>query len=342
MKPQPRTEAFNVLGQSLEALIASLLNDRNVRLRPKYPDLPFGEDVPYVAWLRERFRIFVDWLRATYGQPLGLGDIDADVLRAFLRYLQEERKKRWRVNGGWQERPLAPSTVRAFYNALRILFRFGEEEGWAPNPMKRLKPPALPQPLLPTPDDTTISRLLNLWPQQTFLGARNHAITVLFLGSGVRLSELASLQLPDDFDWTAGRIRIWGKGRRQEWVPIDGDVVKVLWQWSTLRGRVAGPEGALFVGRDGQPLSKSAIQSIFKRAKRALGLRGQRAMSPHALRRGYARLAARQGMSVFQLQDILRHRDIRTTRGYVRFNEDDLLQAQRRASVLRGFLKRRS
>jgi len=288
---------------------------------------------------------FAEWMQRKRGRVLGVADIDRDVIRGFLRYLQTERKKTWRrkEKGGEIEvsRPLSPSTVRGYFNVLRVLFRYGEEEGLCANPMRGLKPPQIPEDLVPSPDDATIERLLSLPNRKTFTGARDYAALILFLGGGLRLSELTGLDA-GDVDWNVGQVCVQRKGRRQQIVPLDDATLRELLRWAKVRARVASPDaGPLFTTREGRRLSASAVQSTFKRWKRKLGIEGQRILTPHSMRHGYARLAPRAGMDLVSLQEILGHRTIEQTCKYVTLYRPDLLDAQRKANVLAPFLGRR-
>lgn len=340
MKPP---EVFSTLGESFQGLMRSFLLDRTIRVRPKYRDLPPGREPKYVEWARAMLDVFTGWMQAKHGRVLGLADIDRDGIRGFLHYLQTERKKVWRrkEGGKWNEvsRPLSASTIRGYFNVLRVLFRYGEEEGICTNPMKGLKPPQVPDDLIPSPNDELIQRLLSLPRRKTFTGARNYAILVLFLGSGLRLSELTGLDV-EDVDWQNGQVRATRKQRRQQIVPLDDATLRELLRWMKVRARmVEADSGPLFITREGRRLTASGVQSTFKRWRRKLRLKGQRILSPHSMRHGYARLALRAGMDVISLQDILGHRTLEQTRRYVTLYRPDLLEAQRRAAVMTPFLR---
>lgn len=339
-----RAEPFDALSESLQGLVRSFLLDRTIRVRPKYRDLPPGREPKYVEWAQAMLKVFTEWMSATHGRVLGVADVDRDVIRAFLRHLQVERRKTWRrkERGKWIEesRPLSASTVRGYFNVLRVLFRYGEEEGLCANPMKGLKPPQVPDDLIPSPNDELIQSLLSLPRRKTFTGARNYAILVLFLGSGLRLSELTGLGV-EDVDWQNGQVRATRKQRRQQIVPLDDATLRELLRWMKVRARVVEADsGPLFITREGRRLTAWGVQSTFRRWRRKLGVKGQRILSPHSMRHGYARLALRAGMNVIALQDILGHRTLEQTRRYVTLYRPDLLEAQRKASVMAPFLRR--
>jgi site-specific recombinase XerD len=137
---------------------------------------------------------------------------------------------------------------------------------------------------------------------RTDWGARDHAVLMLMLDSGLRLSEVIGLRAAD-LEVEAGYVKIMGKGAKERIVPFGASTQKSLWRYySHYRRQVAND--AFFLQLDGRPLSKNSLTLVFKR----LGQRaGVRRLHTHLCRHTFATQYLINGGDVFSLQQTLGH-----------------------------------
>jgi integrase len=141
-------------------------------------------------------------------------------------------------------------------------------------------------------------------------GVRDKAIVLLFLDTGLRLSEITGLHLrdlrPD------GSVKVMGKGARERIGPVGAAARRAV-STSLAERRATTPDDAVFMGQQG-PLGDRGIAQILTRLKVQAGISGR--LSPHSLRHTFARAYLVNGGDIFTLQRILGHStlDMRTSR----------------------------
>jgi len=102
------------------------------------------------------------------------------------------------------------------------------EEGYIEkSPMATMKPPRLPETMVKPFTREQMNQLIECWDDTRFLGARNKAIICMFYDTGLRLQELASIQLKD-IDINNRLIKVWGKGSRERVVCFGKATLKAL------------------------------------------------------------------------------------------------------------------
>ena len=158
--------------------------------------------------------------------------------------------------------------------------------------------------------------------------ARDRAILVVLLDTGIRASELCDLVV-EDYDTKNGRLHIRdGKGNKGRFVWLGEAARKALWRYQADRGD-AQPTDPLFATRSNQPLDRNNLRHMIERcAKRA----GVTKANVHRFRHSFAINFLRNGGSVLELQRLLGHERMETLRIYVTLAESDLREAQRKAS----------
>lgn len=200
------------------------------------------------------------------------------------------------------------SAWRGFY---RWLIR---HRGQRANPVDGIRPPKSPA-LLPralTPDQA--QALLDP-PAESLLEVRDLAMFELFYSSGLRLSELAGLDVDRGLDPAEGMVTVTGKRGRSRSVPVGGKAWAALRAWSALRGQLArAGEPALFVTRTGTRMSPSAIGRRLGVRARALGLGVH--VHPHMLRHSFASHLLQSSGDLRAVQELLGHASIRSTQIY--------------------------
>lgn len=146
---------------------------------------------------------------------------------------------------------------------------------------------------------------------------RNRAIIELFYAAGCRLGELHQLDL-EHVSFEAGTVLLFGKGQKERLVPIGQPCVEALkaslpTRTEILRKKERFYERALFVSERGTRLSRDSIQEVVEKAGAKLGLD----VHCHMLRHSYGTHMVEGGTKLEDLQDLLGHIWIETTRGYV-------------------------
>ncbi len=211
--------------------------------------------------------------------------------------------------------------------ALRTFFRFCVRAGrLQANPAEVVATPRQDRrlPTFLTPDQ---ARALVESPRgDGWVARRDRAILETFYSTGIRLSELASLEI-EDLDADGREVRVKGKGRKERVVPIGGRAVEAIERF--LGGRTALEQGTgpLFRNRFGKRLSTRGIARVVGRYARGLGLR----TTPHTLRHTFATHLLDGGADLRAVQEMLGHARLSTTQRYTHVNAARLLEVYERA-----------
>lgn len=240
-------------------------------------------------------RIFIHWAQNS-GQISDPHLLAKRDIQAFFHYLTDTHTFVIRSNGSPRQIERTERTRWHYYRSLKRFLNWVKQEGYLKeNPIDQIK---LVEPK-PTPIDPYhpdhISRMPKVldhdWkvattPRQRMLAARDRAVLLLFLESGLRLSELTSLQI-QDIDLQRQRVLVtqgkMGKGRLAGFGP---DTKKALWRYLGLRQADFDPN-ALWLTEEGRPLSIYGVQQIVRRLKKDAGLQ-QLTGNIHKLRHTFA------------------------------------------------------
>ncbi|WP_111414854.1 tyrosine recombinase XerC [Billgrantia lactosivorans] len=170
----------------------------------------------------------------------------------------------------------------------------------------------LPKPL----DVDQLSRLLDTPHDGSPLALRDQAMLELFYSSGLRLAELAGLDLGD---LEPRRVRVIGKGSKPRQVPVGRSARRALDTWLDRRPALAAPgETALFVGKRGQRLGHRAIQKRLAEVARRRGLPEH--LHPHRLRHSFASHLLESSQDLRAVQELLGHANLSTTQVYTQLD----------------------
>ena len=121
----------------------------------------------------------------------GIETIDATTIRNFLGYVKDT-EHRWDSTNARANRMVSPTTVKSYYISLSALFTWAmEEQLITANPMATVKKPKLPNKSVKGLEPEIIRTLLNSFNGRSFNDLRNKAMLLMFLDTGLRLSELA-------------------------------------------------------------------------------------------------------------------------------------------------------
>jgi integrase/recombinase XerC len=150
---------------------------------------------------------------------------------------------------------------------------------------------------------------------------RDDAVLEILYGSGVRVSELCTLQL-DQVALDEGYLSVWGKGSKARRVPLSEPAVAAVRRWLAIRHEVLPAEaGAVVFGNErGKPLTPRDVRRILDR-------RSPTPTHPHALRHTFATHLLDGGADLRAVQELLGHSDVATTQRYTHVSRDRLRSA---------------
>jgi integrase/recombinase XerC len=220
---------------------------------------------------------------------------------------------------------LAAVTIRRKLAAVRGLFRFLLREGIVRVNIGRLvrtpkAPKKLPEVMTPEQVNTLIDGVAAGKLERPF-PARDRAIFELLYGCGVRVSELAGLNL-EDVDRAERWLRVRGKGRKERQVPLPGQAAGALERYLSLRP-VVRDERAVFLNHRGQRLTARGIRGIVKLY--AILISGDPSIHPHSFRHAYATHLLADGADLRSIQELLGHARLSTTQKYTQVSLTGLM-----------------
>jgi len=209
---------------------------------------------------------------------------------------------------------LGPRSVQRRLSALRGFFNYLiRERVIEANPAADIRAPKAPKRLPKTLDVDQVASLLERRAPDP-LSRRDLAMMELLYSSGLRLAELAGLDVTD-LDLADRTVRVTGKGSKTRILPVGKQAVAALRAWLADRaGFARGGSSALFVGRDGGRLGARAIQRRIGRWAQATGLGVP--VHPHLFRHSFATHLLESSRDLRGVQELLGHADISTTQVY--------------------------
>ncbi|MBV1875892.1 MAG: tyrosine recombinase XerC [Cycloclasticus sp.] len=182
------------------------------------------------------------------------------------------------------------------------------------NPAAGIRAPKAAKTLPNVLDVHQINALLEIEPMDN-LEIRDLAMWELLYSSGLRVSELANIDLMDA-DLSGRTVHVVsGKGGKSRLLPLGGKAVGAIRKWLGVRMEfVKTGEMALFVGKTGSRLTTRGIQSRLERWRKRQGLQGR--LYPHMLRHSFASHMLESSQDLRAVQELLGHSNISTTQVY--------------------------
>lgn len=262
---------------------------------------------------------------------LGVADVDAFAIRAFMAELHKRR-----ISASSSARKL--SAIRTFVKFLRREALVEEDPAALVASPK--KPETIPAHL--SPEEMT--RLLEMPDASQPLGRRDRAILELFYASGLRLSELVGLGL-EDVNVSSRMVRVLGKGRKERLVPFNTATADALRAWlkdragmgpsrrsdgqGSARADARGAKAPLFLNYRGGRLSTRSVDRLVRRYVAACGAKF--GISPHALRHSFATHLLANGADLRAIQELLGHARLSTTQRYTHVNAQQLIDVYKKS-----------
>jgi site-specific recombinase XerD len=272
--------------------------------------------------------------------PNNVGKLEVRHFREFLTWVASRSFEYTAGNNCRRFTQPRPSKAWRYYKAIRRLFNWSIEEGFLEeSPVKGLRFKAPPPPPIQPYNLDELKRFLavcelDIKTGACFCGLRNKGMILLFLDSGLRSSELASLGLPD-IDLEKRIVRVVGKGKKIGICPFSPRTAKAIWLYLLERKKRAKCD-ALWITEEGKPFTLAGVSSWFVRLKQRAGVNGPGRI--HRLRHTAALQFLRGAKDSFLLQLFLRHEDLTMSRRYTQgLKQEEAIEAHRNgASPVEG------
>jgi site-specific recombinase XerD len=214
-----------------------------------------------------------------------------------------------------QETGIGPATLNAYYRALRSFFNWCAIEGTIDkdkSPFHNIKPPKIPNKLPQPFSKKDISNLLLVTSGKRFVDVRNRALILMFLDTGLRLAEMAGIQL-NDIDMEDETIKVTGKGSKERIVRIGKAAQKALLRYLFLRN---DEFGCLWISENRKPLTRDGIKICIQDLCRRAEIHDAKP-GPHTFRHTFGTQALRNSADIREVQTLLGHSTLNTTLRYV-------------------------
>ena len=252
----------------------------------------------FLEWMGERFR---SWDTVT-----------ADHFRAYLFELMKQE--------------LGRNTIRLRFSALRSFYKYlVQRQDFTENPIAEVQLPKAEKSL---PIIISMTQAVNLLeapfkidhPKQApdWLPCRDAAILELFYSTGLRISELAGLQVTD-IDWVSDTLRVIGKGQKERILPIGEPAMRAM---QLYRHHAKVNDGSLFISKLRRGITTRAINDLLKKYIDAAEIPFH--ITPHKLRHSFATHLLDNGADLRSVQSLLGHASLSTTQIYTHVTKERL------------------
>ncbi|MDQ3651549.1 MAG: site-specific integrase [Acidobacteriota bacterium] len=294
---------------SFAVLLESFFTQRLMKQRQVSPHT--------ISSYRDTFRLLLQFTHQRLGKPpsrLALEEIDAPLIAAFLDEMEKSRGVTVR------SRNLRLTAIRSFfqYAALEAPDKSAQIQRVLAIPGKR-HTRALVQ-FLTRPE---VDALLAAPDQHTWSGRRDHALMLIGVQTGLRLSEMIGLTQQDVSFGVGAHLRVIGKGRKERCTPLTKQSVAVLKAWLAEPTKRGAPQ-TLFPNARGGRLSADGVQYLLAKhtamASKACPSLQQKRVTPHVLRHTTAMELLQAGVDRAMIALWLGHESVETTQIYLHAN----------------------
>ncbi len=229
-----------------------------------------------------------------------------------------------------KERALA--TVEVYLGGVRLFYDWLVDEGEikaTAHPFQRIHTPKRSLPINEPLSADEIRRIFDSQSIKTLTGLRNRALFAVLLDTGLRLAEVAAMDVAD-LDWKFGHVKVTGKGAKERRVRMGSTTMAAVDRYLRARARVRDVPW-LWDGRTGERLREAGISSLHSVLGAALDIH----LHPHRFRHTNAQSLLSSGMDRESVRELLGHADLQTLRVYTRATDTErALEAHRKHSPM--------
>ncbi len=239
--------------------------------------------------------------------------VTKDDVRAYLDYAATTKGN----SSTTRARKLA--AIKSFFNYLV------ENEGLEANPAVSIRSPRIPEKEPVYLSDEECIRLVTTIARKAKprVRERDLAMVVLFLHTGVRVSELTNLESPN-VDLERSQIKITRKGNKEQYLHLNGETVSALARY--LAKRPQAQNGRFFVGTNGGNLNRSYVYGLIRRYLKLADIKKDK-RGPHILRHTFCTRLHQKGVAPFTIRDLAGHKSLDTTMRYIRIENKEQAEA---------------
>lgn len=216
-----------------------------------------------------------------------------------------------------KEKGLAPTTLTRNLASIRSFYQFLlKEQIITENPSTDLETPKTEKKLPRVLSFNEIELLLEQPETKNVIGLRDKAMLELLYATGIRVSELVSLNVKE-VNFKMGFIKCSGKGNKERMIPLGSVAIRSIQEYlKNSRPKILKQkeEKALFVNQQGSRLTRQGFWKILKKYALKAGI--QTDITPHTLRHSFATHLLENGADLRSVQEMLGHADIATTQIY--------------------------
>ena len=259
-------------------------------------------------------------------------DVTRTDVKRYVMQLTEQGRKETYING--------------ILKTLRVFFEYLEEEQLIQdNPMKGVKNQKGPQPMIRTLTEREAKRMQAVFTERNYLEIRNKTMIIVLLDTGIRNVEICNLKVDDIRP--DGSIYIYGKGKKERYVPVTPAVGKALKRYLRARDRRIEERPHhqcewLFMSQKGKQLTTETIENVVRKCGQKAKVRESIRCSPHTLRHFYAQSQLMNGMDIFTLSRLLGHARLDVTRIYLNsLEQEHIIEKGRQISPLLSIARKK-
>jgi integrase/recombinase XerC len=234
-----------------------------------------------------------------------IGSVDYLTLRKFLSVLREKNLK--------------SRSIARKLSSLRSFFKFLNREGFLHNdPTRLILSPKQERHLPIFLTEGEVTKLVESPDPAEPFGLRDRAILETFYSTGMRVSEIRSLNL-EHIDFFSQAVRVMGKGKKERLVPIGDKALRAIREYIAQRKQ---QQQAVFLNKNGARLTERGLRVILDKHIHRTALKEN--ISPHSLRHSFATHLLDRGADLRSVQELLGHANLSTTQVYTHLTTEKL------------------